>query len=237
MQKRILKVMLVLYYSLLVFTGFSQSGFNEIKEMELYTSKRSIVNGTPWYKANVYKGHQFFGSEYGKIGEILYQGKWYTDILMNYNILENEILIIDENKENTRWIKLNKKFIDSFSFIDKENQKKSSFVYTELEENAGKDFYEIVYAGTVSFYIKHKKSVRKQIENNYKGVLYPNNQLYLKKDGQIFHFYSKSKLLDVLGNKKVLRSYISKTRLKINKKNTEDIAALLVYYDGIKTKN
>lgn len=225
----------VIFLMIVCGNGWAQNTFQDIVKTDPFTSKRSVINGVSWTNSVQYKGNRFCGNGNWKKGEILCNGKLYKDVLINYDVLENELILFDEKPGDEKYIKLNKELITRFRYIDGTEVK--TFVKTKLPDTREEDFYEEVFSGSVSFFIKHKKMVNKEIGTTYMGKLYDSNILYLVDKNQTNTFHNKKKLTQLLGNSKVLKKYIRQNNLSINKNNPADIVLLLNYNEELLQSN
>lgn len=215
--------------------GWAQNTFQEIIEDNPFKLQRSIVNGVSWTNSVLYKGNRFCGSSNWKKGEVLLGDKLYKDVLINYDVVDNELILFDDKVGDEKYVKLNKELVSKFQYTD--NKELKTFVKRTLPNTKGEDFYEEVFKGTVSFYIKHKKSVNKEIGTVYMGKLYDSNTLYLVDKNGANTFHSKKKLTQLLGNSKLLKKYIREHNLSINKENPSDIVLLLNYNEELTQSN
>ncbi|MCY1722773.1 hypothetical protein OU798_20655 [Prolixibacteraceae bacterium Z1-6] len=217
-------------FSILIFLPFfvcSQNTFDELIEQDLYANQRWIVNGVAWTNSSSYKGNRFCGSSKWKLGEVVFNGKEYFSVWINYDVLEQELILYDEKPGSEKYIKLNRQLIESFSYEDQGETK--MFVVEELVPGNGTQIYEKVQSGAISFYIKYRKSVKNEIQGDYLGKIINNNIYYLVDEQGVHAFKNKKQVLDILGNTKALKKYIRKENLVINRKKPEDIVRLLVY--------
>lgn len=229
------QLLFILFMFGILINGTAQTSFNELVSSDLYASGRSIVNGISWTNSVAYQGNRFCGSSNWKDGSILFNGRLYSGLKINYDVLEDELILYDETPGAEKYIQLNKKLIEQFSYTDENTSQ--TFVFKELNAAKGKEIFEEVYNGEVSFYIKHKKSVKKEIGTVYMGQLYDNNIFYLHDSRQSVAFKNKKKVLDILGNSKELKDFIRSEHLKIHRNYPNDIVRLLVYYQTITKAN
>lgn len=213
----------------------SQSTFNEVINQELYRSERSIVNGVAWTNSVRYQGNRFFGSKDWKTGHLSFEGREYRNLQINYDLLDDEIIMYDAIPGQEKYIQLDKTKIDSFSFFD--NGSSKHFVSLQLNGSEEAIICERIYKGEVSYFERHKKAVQKQIGTTYMGRLYDNNTHYLKNDRGIYSFRTKKRVLEILGNSKELKKYIRKHGLNINPKSPNDIVMLIRYSETLRTVN
>ena len=210
----------------------AQNTFSEVIDQELYLSERSVVNGISWTNSVRYKGNRFFGSKEWKTGELTFDGKKYEGIKINYDLLDNEIILFDDVPGNEKYIRLNKTKIDSFRFFDQGSIKHFESIY--LNESEGKEICQRIYRGKVSYYVRHKKAVQKEIGTVYMGRLYDSNIHYLVDEKGAHSFRKKKKVLEVLGGQKELKKYIRSNKLMISPKY---VTLLLRFAETLKTTN
>lgn len=223
--------LIVAFLVIVCINGWAQNTFQEIIKNDPFTSERSIVNGVSWTNSILYKGNRFCGTGNWKKGEVFLGGKLYKDVLINYDVVENELILFDDKRTDKKYVKLNKELISRFQYL--ENNELKTFVKTKLPNTKGEDFYEEVFKGSVTFYIKHKKSVNKEIGTIYMGKLYENNTFYLVDKNEAYTFHNRKKLTQLLGNSKLLKKYIRQHNLSINKNNPSDIVFLLNYNEEL----
>lgn len=235
-MRKIRSILLVLFaYLLLCGNALCQHTFDEAINQELYLSERAIVNGTSWTNSVRYEGNRFCGSKEWKTGQLSFDGKKYKNLLINYDLLEDEIILYDDIPGKEKYIQLNKGKIDSFQYID--NGQIKQFVNIELQASAGKEIYEVLYLGKVSYYLRHKKSVQKQIGTTYMGKLYDSNIHYLKTENGSFSVRNKKRVLEILGHSKELKKYIRQHGLTISPKKPNHIIQLIRFSETLSTTN
>ena len=214
---------------------FSQHTFTEVTDQELYLSERSIVNGISWTNSVRYKGNRFFGSKEWKTGELTFDGKRYKNIQINYDLLDGEIILYDDIPGKEKYIRLNKTKIDSFQFVDQGLVK--HFESIQLKTSESKEICQRIYKGKVSYYVRHKKSVQKEIGTVYMGRLYDSNTHYLVDENGAHSFRKKKKVLELLGNPKELKKYIRSNKLSISPKYPNDVIMLLRFAESLNATN
>ena len=112
------------------------------------------------------------------------------------------------------------------------------FVNVELDPFKDKAICEVLFQGKVSYYVRHKKGIKKQIVKTetgkiYAGILYDKNTHYLKNDSGTFSFRNQKMLLELLGNSKTLQKFIRKKGLTIKTRYPDDIIELLSYNETL----
>lgn len=140
----------------------------------------SIFQGIKYEEKNqpLKKKHSFFISNKFIKGNLLYNGEFFFDIKMKYDLFDQELVILFEKGNNNRIaIQLFKKNITEFSLHNTH--------FIKLKINDEPNFYEEGYkSNLIGLYIKHRKTKR---ETQYRGKLinsYRNNSL------QYFIYYN-----------------------------------------------
>lgn len=222
-----LLVSLILYTAPFFLFGQTSDLFSEI-----LSSEKSIVNGKEWIPENIHiQGHPYFSEQIWKKGVIFFDGEKYENVVFNYNIYRDELIIFYLNEEGVKFFVLNKVLTERFEFIDSSEAKPYLFVninYLGLKDTINQ-FMQLIYDGETGLFISHKKHINISSAQEY--FMYK-RKCYLKKENHLYLFRNKSSLLSLLPErKKQLKEYIRKNRLKIMLKNPSDIKKLLSYYD------
>lgn len=213
-------------------TVFTQNCLNEIYNNPIYSGADEIVNGTKWGYSKKYLGTPLLVEKYWPNADIIYNGKHYQGVLMNYDVYKNEIIIFYPEKDKEKWVVISIDKLSGFSFTDKVTNRKRFFEYIALTGNEDKALYENASAGNIRFFIKPVKlthkvaSEREEFINTFKYFL-DNGNGYKK-------FHSKKQLLKLLGNHtRDLKKFIKKNNIKINTRQTEGVIATLEYFSGL----
>src|SRR5210317_2047575 len=124
------QLLFILFMFVILNHATAQDSFNKLVTSELYTSRRSVVNGISWTNSVAYQGNRFCGGSNWKEGSILFNGRLYSGLKINYDVLEDELILYDETPGAEKYIQLNKKLIEQFSYTDE--NKTQTFVFKEL---------------------------------------------------------------------------------------------------------
>lgn len=126
------------------------------------------------------------GFDYTK-GSVVYNGQYYVDVLLKYDILEDQLLTKSNDNLGIFNVKLITEFVSEFTLKDRH--------FVKITEFGEKEFFEWGYKGNaINLYIKHKKTKRKKVIKS--GIQYsfkPVNFYLIEYNGK----YSK---IETIGN-------------------------------------
>lgn len=202
-----------------------------LNEPDTLRENQVLYIGKMW--SNKYynvKGDQFLFSRDFLPGSLTINGNIYRNVLINYDIYNDEILI-PKNKASI--VQLNKEMVDSFSVSN------GGVIYRFV--NAQKDsmsdikgFVNELYKGKSILYVKYKKEIEELAVDDKYDLFYRTYRIYFLKDGQIYQLTSKHDLLKILkeDNTKI-KDFMKKNRLKVSKKEPASFIPVIRYYDSI----
>lgn len=160
-------------------------------------------------------------------------GATYKDLLLKYDQLTSELMFKDKSGKALGFADP----IAEFKLIDKSNAYRlfrSGF--KGVDSNSDKSFYEVLYDGSTILVKDPKKNiVEHRAYNSSTAVksIVETPAYYVLLNGSLVKFKKdKKSLLAVLGNPAQLDKYIQDQ--KLNLKDDEDLAKLMLYYDSIK---
>jgi len=229
---------LISWFLLLPFPGFSgNEPFNPATSEPLSvqqdtTDKQVIFNGRAW--RNLYPkviGDQFlFGKEFLP-GTVTIEGRAFKNLLLRYDIYNDEILTITDHGII---LQLNKEMVNRFSFtyLDKTYD---FFRHDPDSVNTTGGFFNVLYDGGVSLYVKHRKEILLLAVENRFDLFQESHRIYLEKDGKMYLLSGKRDLLNTLeDNKKQIRSYIKSGKFTVTKKDPWSFVPVIEYYDSLR---
>lgn len=219
----------LLFIMLFEFQSNAQSSFSKIVDQEFYARSALLVNGKIWSNSLNYKGHQFCHGAEWKKGNVLFGGVYYKDVLLNYDIHRSRLILFYKDGITSKYIELNNELVEAFDYLYAGEIHR--FVTTDLLGE--KELFEEVFTGSLSIYVKHKKGVHKRANNIYLGAYYERSHMYLQNKIGVFRVDSTSSLLKSLGNAKLLKKFIRKHGLYVDKDHVQDIVSLLTYFESL----
>jgi hypothetical protein len=190
-----------------------------------------LYNGKMW--RNLYsmvKGDQFFFSREYLQGSLTINGSSYKNILINYDIYNDEILTANNHGSI---IQLNKEMVDSFLMV----YAGKTYRFVNVREDSLsvlKGYVKVLYQEKSALYVKYKKEIQAlAIEDKY-DMFYRLYRIYFVKDGKVYQISSKSDLLKVLQEDKArIKDFMKKNRLKVSKTEPESFIPVIRYYDSL----
>ena len=190
-----------------------------------------LYNGKAW--RNLYymvKGDQFLLSKEFLPGTLTINGNYYKNILINYDIYNDEILT---PKNHGYIVQLNKEMVDSFTVVA--GGVKYRFVNSHEDSlPVIKGYTNELYRGKCVLFVKYKKEIEQLAVDDKYDLFYRTYRIYLLKEGQIYQITSKNDLLRLLkDNKDLVKSYMKKNKLKVTKKEPSSFIPVIAYYDSL----
>ena len=199
---------------------------NPIKENQI------LYNGKVWRNLYYYvKGDQFLFSRNYLYGSLTINGKSFPDILIKYDIYNDEILT---PTNNGFVLQLNKEMVDSFT-LDFEN-KTYRFLNSEGDSISSiKGYVNVLYKGKSSLYVKYKNEIDLLAVDGKYDQFFQSHRIYFLKDGVDHQISRKNDLLKLLEeNKTQVKDFMKKNKLHVSKKSPESFIPVLQYYDSIR---
>ncbi len=207
--------------------------------MELYrtTMKRSgsLYNGGKYYNDEymTVKGHPNFESENPEIGNLTYDGQYYWNIEMLYNIHRDILVIVhyDEDGFYTE-LKPQQQKITRFQILDQ------TFIRINpdtLESKTIREgYYQMLYEGDSKVLLKHQKTIEtKESASSRRDYFKDKTRLFVNVNSNYYQIRGKRSLLKALVSKeKDIKSFIRLNKLKFADNPVEDTIMTLKYFDG-----
>jgi hypothetical protein len=175
--------------------------------------------------------HPYFFWDDWAVGSIIYDGELNENVALMYDIWRDKVVIDHYSSRNK--IELISKKISEFTL---QGHTFIALKPDSANEQIQEGFYDQLYKGNVSVYARRTKQYGERIEAN---VLIPSftekNKYFLLKDGKFLPVNSKAATLDALSDKrKMLKQYLSKSRIRYKKEKEKWLVMLAEYYDTLK---
>lgn len=242
MRKRPAYLTLVLLFNLLPFTIFAQtdSSFvdNAVSEaLEQYRTAIGVhahlYNGPEYHvpvKSHV-KGHQFYQDKIYQNGNVKYDGAWFEDVPMLYDLMQDELVIVNHGSGQAQ--RLVKSRVEAFKLYD------HNFIRLQADSTTGLSiqpgFYDLLYSGELQVLMKREKTLFERastegMEGEYRDA----SKFYLVKDGVYHPVSNKRSVMRVLQDqKKPLNKFASANKLRFNKERENAIVKTAEHYDSL----
>ena len=207
---------------------------DNLQNMGLYSFSKDIINGTKWTYQKIYKGNPFLSEAYWPMADLVYRGIQYSGFNMNYDLYNNNLILLYDDNDIKKFIVLSNKYLESFSYTDTLSRQEHRYEFFRIPGTNGKELYEKVYEGKTSFIIRPRCEIKYGASGRFPGEYLRSYEYYIQVEGQYERIHSKKTLLNVLQrNVPEVKKFIRKNRLKINRKHPENIVPVLRYYDEI----
>jgi hypothetical protein len=195
----------------------------------LYNGPEYFVSIRPYVK-----GHQFFKEKSFEKGAVLYDGAWFYEVPMTYDVALDEVVIAHAGGGYSQVLvkpKVQEFLLSGHTFV---HLNADSVAGTRLQ--AG--FYDLMYDGSVKMLVRRKKVLKEQATSaGIEGEFNVEDAYYLWKDGKYYEVGSKHSVLKVLGGeKKLLNKFARTNSLRFKKQREEAIFKITHYYDTLETK-
>lgn len=170
------------------------------------------------------------GFDYSK-GSVIYNGQYYVNVLLKYDLLEDNLLTRSDDNLSIFNVKLIPEFVESFSIY---NRKFVRLAQTNLGI-ASNGFFEEVYLGNdLNLYIKHGKKKKDKALKSGIQYKFSENNFYVLKSNGIYSVISSAKDLEkILPEKEDEIRQFYKSYKTLYKSNPDSFMTKLVkYLDG-----
>ncbi len=226
-------------FLLTIFTGFAlnsvpangQSLPVDLSKRDTLRENQILYNGKMWRNPyTMMKGDQFLFSQEYLYGSLTINGNFYKNILLNYDIYNDEILT-PKNKGSI--VQLNKEMVDSFTLVF--GGETYRFVNTQEDSlPVIKGFVNVLYRGKSALYVKYKKEIESLAVDDKYDLFYQTYRIYFLNEGKVHQISNKSDLLKILKTDKIrIKEFMKKNRLRVSKKEAESFIPVIRYYDSI----
>lgn len=201
------------------------------KFQQIVNTSAPLYNGTAYIKYwNKVIGHPYFNSDQFKSADINYQNFIYRDIPLRYDLVKNQLVILNATKEFEMTIINN--YVSDFKINNHLFIKITDSVH---EYNPGQGFYELLYNGNASVLAKYFKRIEASLkaEDNTssfveydKFYVFAQNEYHeVKRISDYFNLYKDQK--------EQLKKYMRKGKLNYSKDPSKTLVSLATYLDTI----
>ncbi len=200
----------------------------------VYGSDDILLNGQHYTLKNKdAKGHPFFGDGSWSKETLIIKEKVFKDVELKYDVDVDRLILNAKYNENTFIkIELSSDVIDSF------NIQRHHFINSRqfLSDPGELAYFEQIYNGNFFFLIKHKKILNNAYYDTPPFGRFSDMQsvYYIYEDGKMKRLISKRSFLEYFKeNKKEIRKYMRKNKIRYKKASSEELRALMKYCDVI----
>lgn len=202
------------------------------KYSEFIQGQTGLYSGTEYkIPERTNEEHPFFGEFDWQEGEVFYNGEFYDDIALLYDITSDNVII--EHFYNGQEVRLIKAKVERFRLGDHRFIHLNASSLLPGLSDAG--FYRVVYDGPTRLLARHTKQIEEKIETNRVEIYFtPRTKFYVLKDGEYHRVTRKNDFYRLFPEKKqALKSFLAGKKIRITRKNPEAIALLAEHSDSI----
>jgi hypothetical protein len=215
--------------------AYSQSSFDTSfdRALSVYTSRAGtnshLYNGSQYidYDHRI-TGNPFFEASHFADGSIVYDGIFFENVQMFYDILHDDVVIKNYNDSS---LILVKEKISSFNYAA------HKFVRLDSSETGiPTGFYDVLFEGKITLYARRKKEVIEKVNLQYSESYFATSVEYYILSDSIYHLVSdKRSVLQVMADKRAdVTKFLHQNKIKFKKNMETDLIRTSAYYDGLK---
>ena len=194
---------------------------------------RSLKNGKEYaYFYSQVKGTHYYQSSDNN-GSLKYDGSWYKDQLLTYDILNDLLVISVKGEQSQRYLIVNPYKLEEFEMLgDKFRNLRAS-----QDSMMRPGIYQVAYEkGALTYYIKHRKETKLDTYAYVRSRMYrfiSSQTHYLVVNGKAHVLKGKRDLFHALGKDEGVKEFIQKNKLRLGTDRedfTRNIIQVLEYY-------
>lgn len=204
---------------------------------KVYGSDDILINGRIYVPLHsLAEGHPYFETLEWVHGDLFIKGNHYVNVKLKYDIeLDEFILSIKDKQERKNYIVLNRHYVDTvymgkYVFVNtKELQ--------QINQNIG--YAELVFEKDFIFLIKYSKDFKKEYSESkpygeYNKVV---ANRFISESGDLIKLNTKKSFLDYFeSNKKEIKKYMKKNKIKYRKAKSGELNKLLNHCHEVRNK-
>ena len=222
-----MKKIYYLTFLLLLFINSETKSQNLVNYIDsLYGLNPFLYNGqhNPNNIPSNIKGHLFFADKEYKIGTIKIHNTLYSDLYLNYDIYNQDILLKFINNQNAETvIKLPTTAIEEFTIEDKH------FIIKQPDYH----IYQIIRKENVSIYYKWDKIIEFKGSNDYKNYSFskPIRRMFLQINNNLYQYRNRRTFLKCFEPEyqAKIKSFIKENKIRFKKSPDVKLDQLITY--------
>lgn len=197
---------------------------NQEATMPIFNGK--IYNNHPKFKENK---HAFFQSDHYAKGGIVYDGIFYPELSIKYDIIRDELLLLAP--DHIEGIVLQQEHVNSFTLYEHQ------FINIKPEtslKGISAGYYDLLYKGKICLLVKRQKEITEKIEERVENFISSKDSYYLLKDSSYQQISSKQDLLRLLkSTNDKNEAYIKANKLNFGKDFEQSVLSLVGFHNSI----
>ncbi len=197
-----------------------------------FAGQLHLFNGKEYrdYRKPFEEGQPYFITNTWTKGTVDYDGNRYDNVSVLYNLVTDELIILNYN--NISKIQLIKEKVAQFSMAGHSfiNITPDSLFSSGLTPG----FYDVLAAGKLSLLVRHTKNIQPYIRQTIELKIFSKDHYYLKKNNGYSAISSKKSFLEQFGDKrKQVQQFIRQNKLRYRKDPANTMVRSVEYYNQI----
>jgi hypothetical protein len=163
-------------------------------------------------------GHAFFETQTAQTGSIVYEGIWYPDVPILYDIIRDELVVPSPSGE---------------LFVVAPEKVKEFYLPGHHFINASPGYYDLLCTGTITLLAKRSKKILESLEGSeiVRSIEYHDNY-YVEKDGVRHSIGNLRSLLSLMKDKKKeITQDLKKKSIRYKKQPEQALVEATQYYN------
>jgi hypothetical protein len=196
---------------------------------QLYNGPEYIDYAKPYHART---GHQFFGEPTRLPGEVLYNGHYFPNLLLAYDVVRDQVVLSPPRSPLS--LRLVNENVRAFSLNDHHFVRLVADSANRRVIRTG--YYEVLLDTSVQVLARRSKRMQEQIAQRSIDVEFvTQDELFIKKAGSYYPIGRKSAALRVFADRgKEMQAYVKTEKLSFKKAHIEDsVAQLASYYSSL----
>ena len=224
----------ILLFLILIWVSVSADAQTENRSYSSLNDR--LYNGKvySYYPPTDVVGTQFINDEIFSMSTVWIEGEAFKDILLNYDILNQEVLLSFKDAQGAqKIIALSMAYVDSFYYEQK--------LFVIIRDNDdGTKIYQRIKSQSFQFYFLWHKNLNLQTSLNIIKYEFskPLRKIYFVYDGKKNAVSNNRSLIKLFSKKHqtVLRKYMRSHKMKLGKMNDSQFLELLTYIDNLQSE-
>lgn len=222
----------------------------------IYGADNLLINGRIFMYPNFRaKGDPFFFGKDWKLCDIYINNRKFSNLSVNYNIVEDKLIVVSQINNNNINVELNNNLIDSFYIshykINQNNNQKAvkfssntpntfgsskELIFTKKFIKINKlGYFENIYEENNRLLKKYKKSFSDKVSREYPYGTYKDQKtiLYLYRNGNIIDVGNKRKFVNAFSMyKKEIKIFLRENKIKYKDANNIELIKLIIFCES-----
>lgn len=190
-----------------------------------------LYNGPQYinYAKSYLTGHQFFRTDQYRPAAILYDGTWYTQVPVLYDLVLDKIVL--EHAATEFMLTLINEKVETFTLAQHTFIRVEKDTLTPSPVKTG--FYDVLHHGNIQLLAKRSKIIQEQATPaGMEGRFEQNTKYYIRQENTYYPVKDKRSVLQVLpGKKKELQRYAREQKLQFRQNREKALLQLVRFYD------